>query len=306
MLGHVYGDIGMSSSNRFESLSDDTMLTNSQIPHSTEVEVPIASTQPTSPAPDTPSSKRAKRRLPTSPASQERVSSELERFITRVVTEATAPLRDEIESLKTEIAALKSRTAPSPPFAPTTTATTSQPTVVKETTFTDLKQECNTERLESYGRRNTLRFFGVSEIQGEDTTAMCIDACHAMGMNIGRWEIDTSHRVGPRYENKPRAIICKFIRRETKYEVLRHRKGLSQTKNWYNVRVHEDMSRTRNRFFHKVKSAPNCIVTTMDGKIEIKRGSEKIIIIDNLYEARSKLAWSESDLSSVFPRAPRE
>jgi hypothetical protein len=315
MLSHVYGDVGMSSSNRYDALTDDddTMLTNSQIPVSNEVVLPIASTQATFSsvqAPETPNSKRAKRKA-TSPADEllsDEMCTSIERIVTMKIREATKSLRKEIDSLKNEITELKSRTASPPPFAPIATpALPTAPTHSATALATEsLRQDCAIERTESYTRRNTVRFFGVDERQGEDTTTMCVDACRAMGLMIDRWEIDTSHRVGPRHDNKPRAIICKFIRRETKYKVIQHRNGLSKTQHWYNVRVHEDITRTRNRFMHQLKTVKNCIVTTRDGKVEVKRGSERSIIIDNLYESRSKLGWSEEALRSVFPRASRD
>ena len=39
-------------------------------------------------------------------------------------------------------------------------------------------------------------------------------------------EIENAHRVGPRNDDKPRAIICKFLYRPQRYKVIQKKRAL--------------------------------------------------------------------------------
>ena len=78
--------------------------------------------------------------------------------------------------------------------------------------------------LERYSREYNLRFHNVPESAGED----CGQRIYDIILNQLNLEpvIENAHRVGPRADNKPRAIICKFLYRSERYKVFQKKRDL--------------------------------------------------------------------------------
>ena len=99
--------------------------------------------------------------------------------------------------------------------------------------------------LEQYTRRTNLRIYGIPEAgeQPEDTDQLTIDfAKSELGVEISPEDISRSHRVGKR-SSKPRPIIVRLVRHNTKVEILRKRRQLKKNKWPYNIQ--EDLTKTR-------------------------------------------------------------
>jgi len=102
------------------------------------------------------------------------------------------------------------------------------------------------DELEQYTRRNSLRIFGVTEREQEDTDQLVVDlAAEKLGINISRADIDRSHRVGrtadPADKKKPRAILVKFATYQVRRQVFNNKKKLKGS----NVTVREDLTAHR-------------------------------------------------------------
>lgn len=139
------------------------------------------------------------------------------------------------------------------------------------------KLECQltkkTDELEQYQRRQCLRIFGVKEEVGEDTDKIAIDVAEKIGVKLELADIDRSHRVGIRREDKARPVIIKFTSYRKRSEVFRNKRLLKQT----GVTVREDLTKIR----HKLLM--DCIakygvgnVWTTDGVIIVKIGEAKM------------------------------
>ena len=78
--------------------------------------------------------------------------------------------------------------------------------------------------LERYSREYNLRFHNIEESPGED----CLQKIHDILANQLNLEpkLENAHRVGPRSDSKPRAIICKFVYRPERYKVIRKKRDL--------------------------------------------------------------------------------
>ena len=83
--------------------------------------------------------------------------------------------------------------------------------------------EYETDNLEQYSRRNSLRISGIEEDKDENTDQEVIRIAGQLGVDIGPYDIDRSHRVGKlkvnrarhgrgslRAKRKPRDILVKF------------------------------------------------------------------------------------------------
>ena len=77
---------------------------------------------------------------------------------------------------------------------------------------------------DQYTMRETIRVSGVPFKRGENTNDIICRIAFSIGVNISQEDISVSHRTGRHHQGRPRAIICKFTRRETKYKILQNRK----------------------------------------------------------------------------------
>ena len=77
---------------------------------------------------------------------------------------------------------------------------------------------------ERYSREYNLRFHNVPESTDED----CVQKVrNILSKQLDMEpEIENAHRVGPRNEDKPRVIICKFLYRPQRYKVIQKKRDL--------------------------------------------------------------------------------
>ena len=87
--------------------------------------------------------------------------------------------------------------------------------------------------IERYSREYNLRFHNIPESLGEDCRQKIGDI---LTEQLKMKPIENAHRVGPSIADKPRAIICKFIYRPERFEVLQKKRDLQN-----NVWITEDL-----------------------------------------------------------------
>ena len=83
---------------------------------------------------------------------------------------------------------------------------------------------------EQYSRRNNLRIAGVSEDHDRQSSISVTNKIVALvnthlGIHIEPTDIDKAHRLGKFQPNKNRPVIVKFVRRQTKIDILRKAKA---------------------------------------------------------------------------------
>ena len=147
-----------------------------------------------------------------------------------------------------------------------------------ETKITNL--QCTNSRLleqiddlEQYTRRTNVRIFGIPEAADdvkENTDDLAINFfASELGVQLSASDISRSHRVGKRSPTKPRPIIVRLVRHNTKVEILRKRRLLKENKRPYNVQ--EDLTIARRNILKYLSQEINSgIVTkvwTNDGTI---------------------------------------
>ena len=82
--------------------------------------------------------------------------------------------------------------------------------------------------LEMYGRRNGIRIHGIPENEGEKTDEIVMKLAQDMGANIPSSALGRSHRVGRKNNNRPRAIIAKFVGHNHKVAYLKQKQELKK------------------------------------------------------------------------------
>ena len=131
---------------------------------------------------------------------------------------------------------------------------------------------------EQYSRRNCVRFFGVPEVDKENTDETIHRIAKQMlGVDLPPGAIDRSHRVrrkNPPREGmrpKPRAIIVKLTSYQHRQIQLKNRKKLKENKS--GISIHEDLTDTNRSLLWDAFSRigkPNSKITnawSVDGRI---------------------------------------
>ena len=118
-----------------------------------------------------------------------------------------------------------------------------------------------------YGRRENLRISGIGEEDGENLRRKMIDIGARMGVVIPEGAINVVHRSGQKGA-KPRQILCIFVTRECKTDLLKKRKELKDMDEYRGVYLYEDLTPLRARLLRMVK-ANNAVkgASTRDGII---------------------------------------
>ena len=159
-----------------------------------------------------------------------------------------------------------------------------------------------------YTMRDTIRVTGVPYKQGESTNDIICRIAFSLGVHITTGDISVSHRTGKRHQGRPRAIICKFIRRDIKHAILRNKKlarNITQDDEGNPVKIFVDEKLTPMRanvckLFRDRKVQHH----THDGKIFIhKENSSDFTVLDT---PDDWLNWNESVKTKidcgVFPK----
>lgn len=113
-----------------------------------------------------------------------------------------------------------------------------------------LSRRCND--IEQWTRKTAIRAFGIPRQPRED----CIKQVHdVITQKLGIRDlpitaIEVAHRVGPSRNNRPPAIIAKFVRRDERDRVLRARSALKGS----GISLSEDLTADNQRLLARVKN----------------------------------------------------
>ena len=143
----------------------------------------------------------------------------------------------------------------------------------------------DSEELEQYTRRNSVRITGIPEAAGESTDALVLDLSKEMKSDITTSDIDRSHRVGPVKDNQSRPIIVKFATYNARRRFFGSRKSLKENPGRRQVFVNEDLTRARNNLLYQArrltKASKLAGAWSTDGNIFIKTHAGSRIRITN-------------------------
>ena len=130
--------------------------------------------------------------------------------------------------------------------------------------------------LEMYGRRIGIRIHGIAETEHENTDDIVMNLADEIGADIPRIALGRSHRVGRKGDDKPRAIIAKFIGHNHKVKYLRKKQTLrdEEKPQLNHIFVNEDLTAKRAKMAEaarKLKKAGTLTDTwTRDGVVFTK------------------------------------
>ena len=155
------------------------------------------------------------------------------------------------------------------------------------------------DKRDQYSRRENLRVTGVPFRQGENTNQIMIQIACSLGVHITDGDISVSHRSGRRVGGSPRPILCKFIRRDTKNQILANKMLARHIRtdpegNAVKIYVDEDLTSMRARVCKKLRQdrVPHY---SRDGKVYIASAdSESQYKVHDTPEDWEQLQWSDA------------
>jgi len=165
----------------------------------------------------------------------------------------------------------------------------------------EVDSACKYESLEQYNRRDSIRIFGLTEAEEENTNTLVLETATAMGARICPGDVSISHRLPTRNnDGKPRPIIVKFTRRDMKASLMTNKQYLLRSQNHFNVFIREDVTKPRARAIYALRQEGHKL-STEDGKIIVGLQKErKTVLIHSLYDLHTKLQWPLNKLNNLF------
>ena len=135
--------------------------------------------------------------------------------------------------------------------------------------------------LEQYTRRTNVRIYGVAEQPEENTGNLAVDFFKSeLNVDVASNDISRSHRVGKKSGAKPRLIIVRLTKHNTKVAVMSRRRVLEEHKRPFNLQ--EDLTINRREILKYLnKDIEEGIVSkvwTVDGVISFRPSGDSSVI----------------------------
>ena len=142
----------------------------------------------------------------------------------------------------------------------------------------------HTNDLEQYTRRNNIRIYGTDDRKKDDTpqettTEVIIFCRKHLGVTLERSDIDIAHRMCRFLDDDDRVVICRFVSRMDREEVIKRRTKLKGTK----FVIRKDLTNKNAELLETVSDVDNVVSAWSDqGKIIVKLKNYKQKIRVNL------------------------
>ena len=114
-------------------------------------------------------------------------------------------------------------------------------------------QSFELDRLQQYSRQDNVRVYGIEDTAEESTNSIVVKLASDMGVPITEQDLSVIHRLECKMTGKPRSIIAKFVRRDTKTRMIRAKKELRGLIARRNVYINDDLTSLRSRLAYELK-----------------------------------------------------
>ena len=120
----------------------------------------------------------------------------------------------------------------------------------------------------------------MEEEPGEDVFAKVVSVAEKAGVSITKNDVSTCHRL-PSGGTGPKPLIAKFVRRETKHQLMRNKRNLKNT----NIFVNDDLTPLRAKVTRDLRNRDSVRnVITVNEKIILFLNNDEKLVFDNLYK----------------------
>ena len=162
------------------------------------------------------------------------------------------------------------------------------------------------DKRDQYSRRELLRVTGVPYRPGENTNTIMVKIAHSLGVYISAGDISVSHRSGRSVSGNPRPILCKFVRRDIKNQILANKMRARNIKtdpqgNPVRIYVYEDLTYMRAMVCKKLRE-DKVAHFTREGKVYIappNPSSDDDFKVYDTPQDWEKLEWHDSVKTDV-------
>ena len=165
-------------------------------------------------------------------------------------------------------------------------------------------QNFELDRLQQYSRRDNIRVYGIAEAtdENENTNSVIVKVAKDMGVDISEHDLSVNHRLGRKAGTKPRPIIAKFVRRDTKTAIMRRKKNMRGQSGYISVFVNDDLTTLRSKLVYELKRDKTIKrVWTIDGRImciQEENGTDMKNVIDSPDDL-FKVGWTEEKVAGL-------
>lgn len=156
--------------------------------------------------------------------------------------------------------------------------------------------EEQSDELEQYSRRNSLRVSGIPEDNDKDCYTHVLETLNhhlpSLPEPIALSEIDRLHRCGkPRADGRPRNVLIKFTSYQNRQKIMMKRSALKGT----NIFLNEDLTQKRNNLLYSAR------VQKRNGHLRECWSSDGRILVKDL-QGNTHLLKKTDDLKQFLPQ----
>lgn len=136
---------------------------------------------------------------------------------------------------------------------------------IDETKYANKVNEMHVNELEQYTRRNNIRIYGIDdrnkeESSAETTTRVINFLKSKLDIDLSSRDINIAHRIGRFREDGNRVIICRFVSRMNRNEIIKKRTKLKGTA----FVIREDLTNKNAKLLEQASDIPNVTAAWTD------------------------------------------
>ena len=122
--------------------------------------------------------------------------------------------------------------------------------------------------------------FGVEEVRDDDVTTKVVSVAEKAGVTATAKDVSTCHRL-PGVGRAPKPLIAQFVWRDTKHQLMKHKRNLKET----SIYVNDDLTPLRAKITRDLRSKDGFrgVVTANEKTIVFMQDNQKLVI-NNLYK----------------------
>ena len=121
----------------------------------------------------------------------------------------------------------------------------------------DINNKLESDKHEQYSRRENVRITEVKEMKDECTDNIVMNLSQKLGVVVQKEDISVSHRVKSRKPSAPSSIICRFVSRNKKDELLlAARTKAKDVPDFKGISINEDLTELRSKMSWLARQSP--------------------------------------------------
>ena len=163
----------------------------------------------------------------------------------------------------------------------------------------EINGKLESDKHEQYSRRENVRITGVREVKDECTDTIVMNLSQKLGVAVQREDISVSHRVKSRKPSAPSSIICRFVIRNKKDELLlAARTKAKDVPDFKGISINEDLTELRSKMSWIARQSPRV------KQVRSTNGILTLVLLEKDMNGRNKMLriFNPSDLANFLDK----